>query len=92
MGFNTPLTQTGKIMLIVYALVYVLELLAEDRRLREFFRNNRLLMLPLEQEVEFLRQAADRMGRTYAATRKLMSRALTRFHAEFAAGVDRVEG
>ena len=36
-----------------------LELLAEDRRLREFFRNNRLLMLPLEQEVEFLRQAAD---------------------------------
>jgi membrane associated rhomboid family serine protease len=29
MGFNTPLTQTGKIMLIVYASVYVLELLAE---------------------------------------------------------------
>jgi len=40
----------------------VLELLAEDRRLREFFRDNRLLMLPLEQEVEFLKQAADRFG------------------------------
>ncbi len=29
MGFNNPLTQTGKIMLIVYAAVYVLELLGE---------------------------------------------------------------
>ncbi len=37
-----------------------LELLAEDRRLREFFRQNRLLMLPLEDEVGFLRQCADR--------------------------------
>lgn len=38
----------------------VLELLAEDRRLRELFRHNRLLMLPLEQEVDFLRQCSDR--------------------------------
>jgi hypothetical protein len=37
-----------------------LELLAEDRRLREFFRLNKLLMLPLEDEVGFLRQCADR--------------------------------
>jgi MoxR-like ATPase len=37
-----------------------LELLAEDRRLREFFRQNKLLMLPLEDEVGFLRQCADR--------------------------------
>ena len=37
-----------------------LELLAEDRRLREFFRENKLLMLPLEDEVGFLRQCADR--------------------------------
>jgi len=38
----------------------VLELLAEDRRLRELFRHNRLLMLPLEEEVDFLRQCSDR--------------------------------
>jgi MoxR-like ATPase len=37
-----------------------LELLAEDRRLREFFRQNKLLMLPLEDEVGFLHQCADR--------------------------------
>jgi hypothetical protein len=37
-----------------------LRLLAEDRRLREFFRQNKLLMLPLEDEVEFLRQCSDR--------------------------------
>jgi MoxR-like ATPase len=37
-----------------------LELLAEDRRLREFFRENKLLMLPLEDEVGFLQQCADR--------------------------------
>jgi len=37
-----------------------LELLAEDRRLREFFKQNKLLMLPLEDEVGFLRQCADR--------------------------------
>jgi MoxR-like ATPase len=37
-----------------------LELLAEDRRLRDFFRENKLLMLPLEDEVGFLRQCADR--------------------------------
>lgn len=37
-----------------------LELLAEDRRLREFFRQNRLLMLPLEEEVGFLRQCSEK--------------------------------
>jgi MoxR-like ATPase len=37
-----------------------LELLAEDRRLREFFKQNKILMLPLEDEVGFLRQCADR--------------------------------
>ena len=40
-----------------------------------------------------LRQAAERMGRSYEATRKLVSRALTRFHEELIAGEeDRVEG
>lgn len=38
----------------------VLELLAEDRQLREFFKQNRLLMLPLEEEATFLRQCAER--------------------------------
>lgn len=38
----------------------VLELLADDRRLRLFFEENRLLRLPLEEEVVFLRQCADR--------------------------------
>ena len=37
----------------------VLELLAEDRQLRNFFKENRLLMLPLEEEVVFLRQCSD---------------------------------
>ncbi len=37
-----------------------LELLAEDRRLREFFKQNRLLVLPLEEEVVFLRQCSER--------------------------------
>ncbi|HKQ61109.1 MAG TPA: AAA family ATPase [Candidatus Polarisedimenticolaceae bacterium] len=37
----------------------ILELLAEDRRLREFFKQNRLLMLPLEEELVFLRQCSD---------------------------------
>jgi MoxR-like ATPase len=37
----------------------VLELLAEDRRLQEFFKQNQLLMLPLEEEVVFLRQCSD---------------------------------
>ena len=40
----------------------VLELLAEDRRLRRFFQQNRLLVLPLEQEVDFLRQCSDRFA------------------------------
>jgi MoxR-like ATPase len=37
-----------------------LELLSEDRRLRDFFKQNRLLMLPLEEEVVFLRQCSER--------------------------------
>jgi MoxR-like ATPase len=43
-----------------------LELLAEDRRLQEFFRQNRLLMLPLEDEVVFLRQCCENF-RLYAS-------------------------
>jgi hypothetical protein len=42
-----------------------LELLAEDPRLLEYFRANRLFALPLEQEVIFLRQCSDRF-RLYA--------------------------
>ncbi len=38
----------------------VLELLAEDRRLQRYFKDNRLLMLPLEQEVVFLRQCSEK--------------------------------
>jgi hypothetical protein len=38
----------------------LLELLAEDRRLHALFKENRLLMLPLEEEVVFLRQCAER--------------------------------
>jgi hypothetical protein len=52
-----------------------LRLLAEDRRLREFFKDNRLLMLPLEEEVVFLQQCsekfqlyADILKRTHGAT------------------------
>jgi len=37
-----------------------LELLAEDRRLRRFFKENRFLVLPLEREVDFLRQCSER--------------------------------
>ena len=43
----------------------VLQLLADDRRLRRFFAENRLLMLPLEEEVVFLRQCSERF-RFYA--------------------------
>jgi MoxR-like ATPase len=39
-----------------------LELLAHDDRLRRFFKENRLLMLPLEEEVVFLRQCSDKFG------------------------------
>jgi ATP-dependent Clp protease ATP-binding subunit ClpA len=42
-----------------------LEALADDRQLREFFEKNRLLMLPLEEEVVFLRQCSDQF-RVYA--------------------------
>jgi hypothetical protein len=37
-----------------------LELLAEDERLRNFFKQNRLLMLPLEEEVVFLHQCSEK--------------------------------
>ena len=40
----------------------MLELLADDRRLRSFFRDNRLAMLPIEEEVVFLRQCADKFN------------------------------
>ncbi len=40
----------------------VLAMLADDRRLKEFFKQNKLLMLPLEEEVVFLRQCSDRFG------------------------------
>jgi MoxR-like ATPase len=43
----------------------LLELLAADRRLRDFFKQNRLLMLPLEEEVVFLRQCSEKI-RHYA--------------------------
>lgn len=43
----------------------VLGRLAEDRRLRTFFDENRLLTLPLDEEVVFLRQCAERF-RAYA--------------------------
>jgi hypothetical protein len=43
----------------------LLELLAEDRRLRRFFRDNRLVMLPLEEEVVFLNQCSEKF-RLYA--------------------------
>ncbi|RLA30277.1 MAG: hypothetical protein DRR15_15085 [Gammaproteobacteria bacterium] len=39
-----------------------LKLLAEDRRLRDFFKQNRLLMLPLEEEVVFLHQCSEKFG------------------------------
>jgi hypothetical protein len=38
----------------------VLELLSEDRRLREFFRQNRLFNLPIEEEIVFLRHCGAR--------------------------------
>lgn len=47
----------------------LLELLAEDRRLQTFFQQNRLLMLPLEQEVVFLKQCSDKF-RQYAGILK----------------------
>lgn len=43
-----------------HAAARVLELLAEDQRLRNFFKQNRLLMLPLEEEVVFLRQCSEK--------------------------------
>jgi len=48
-----------------------LALLAEDRRLKEFFRQNKLLMLPLEDEVNFLRRCAERFPAHAEALRAL---------------------
>lgn len=53
-----------------------LALLAEDRRLREFFRQNKLLMLPLEDEVGFLRQCAERFPLHAEILRALQADAL----------------
>ncbi len=39
-----------------------LALLAEDRRLKEFFKQNRLLMLPLEEEVTFLKRCSENVS------------------------------
>lgn len=50
-----------------------LELLSEDRRLRDFFRQNRLLMLPLEEEVGFLRQCSEKFP-MYAEILRLLHR------------------
>jgi len=38
----------------------LLHLLSEDRRLREFFRQNRMMNLPIEEEIVFLRQCGAR--------------------------------
>jgi hypothetical protein len=43
----------------------ILEYLAEDRRLREYFRRNQLGPMPIEEEVIFLKQCGDRFL-TYA--------------------------
>jgi hypothetical protein len=40
----------------------ILELLSQDHRLLEFFEANRLLMLPLKEEVIFLRQCSERFN------------------------------
>ena len=48
-----------------------LALLAEDRRLKEFFRQNKLLVLPLEDEVNFLRRCAERFPAHAEALRAL---------------------
>ncbi|HEX6853525.1 MAG TPA: AAA family ATPase [Candidatus Polarisedimenticolaceae bacterium] len=50
-----------------------LRLLAEDRRLREFFRQNKLLVLPVEDEVAFLRQCSDRFPQHAGILRHLQA-------------------
>jgi hypothetical protein len=40
----------------------MLEMLAEDRRLKRFFQDNTLARLPIEEEVVFLRQCADKFN------------------------------
>ena len=40
----------------------MLEMLAEDRRLKRFFQDNTLAMLPIEEEVVFLRQCAEKFN------------------------------
>ncbi len=58
-----------------------LELLAEDRRLREFFKQNRLVVLPLEEEVSFLRQCSQRFA-VYAEILKHLHDAPARLREE----------
>ena len=55
-----------------------LALLAEDRRLKAFFRQNKLLMLPLEDEVNFLKRCAERFPAHAEALRALQGPAATR--------------
>lgn len=54
-----------------------LRLLAEDRRLREFFKQNRLLVLPVEDEVGFLRQCSERFPVHAGILRQLHAPAAT---------------
>ena len=51
----------------------VLHLLAADRRLREFFRQNKLLVLPVEDEVDFLRLCSERFPLHAAILRQLQA-------------------
>ena len=50
-----------------------LRLLAADRRLREFFRQNKLLMRPVEDEVEFLRLCSERFPLHTVILRRLQA-------------------
>lgn len=56
----------------------VLDLLAEDRILRDFFRRNRLLMLPIEEEATFLRQCSERFPVYASILRRLQAPEETR--------------
>jgi len=51
----------------------VMDLLAEDRKLRDFFKQNRLLMLPLEEEAIFLRHCSARFPVYADMLRRLQS-------------------
>jgi MoxR-like ATPase len=66
-----------------------LELLAEDRRLRQFFKENRFLVLPLEREVDFLRQCSTRFP-VYADILKRMQQVDSTLHRPVAELATRV--